>query len=119
MVAGKYSEYIALMEKESAAAVCDLKAKSKAARRRQPAPAGKRKRTEALATARFDVLSVEAIEAMIIDREERIGEVNARFGTPEVYKDPDRLAELHHEFNSLKAELALMEAAWSERAESM
>lgn len=115
MVYGNYSEYVALTERESSGMGGESDGKT-ARRRAKTAPAPKSKNRSP--TARFDAHSVEELEQMIIETEERISETSQQFAAPEVYNNPVKLAEVREQLESLKAELAVIEAAWNERTES-
>jgi hypothetical protein len=54
---------------------------------------------------------------MVMAKEVELAELQQRYGDPELYKDPDRLADLEEEIELLSGELALLDAAWHERVE--
>ena len=118
LITGNYSEYVQTIERESAAnAASDAGATGKTARRRDIRSAQTQKSTQRSATAKFDAMSTEQLEELIIEFEQRVGETNQRFALPEVYSNPDELARARDELEALKAELTLVETAWSERIE--
>jgi hypothetical protein len=51
-------------------------------------------------------------------RETKLAALHERFGNPGLYKDPDALEELREEIEAVSAELAEVDAAWQQRAES-
>ncbi|MCH7871552.1 MAG: ATP-binding cassette domain-containing protein [Planctomycetes bacterium] len=113
---GNYSIYIEQVERERIAA--DQAAKAQ--RRKQSAS---RKQTKSAAKpgqaapgARFRKLSLDKLEALIIEREEQIVALNARFADQAVYKDPQEVARLREEFDRLKSDLTAAESAWDHRA---
>ncbi|MEK6799555.1 MAG: ABC-F family ATP-binding cassette domain-containing protein, partial [Planctomycetota bacterium] len=63
----------------------------------------------------FDRLTVEKIEAIIIEKETKLAELQARFGDPAVCRDPEALEELQEEIDAVAAELTEADAAWRER----
>ena len=66
----------------------------------------------------FDPMSIHQLEELMIDRETRIAELNERFGEAEVYRNPERLAELHTQADALGAELSEKETAWQGRVDA-
>ncbi len=110
---GNYSFYIEQVELKRATDKAE-----------QPPPRKKRKRTTAAdrkAGSRpspYDRLSIEEIEALIIEHETQLAALNERFGDPAVYKDPEALAELRRQVNAVIKGLADVDAAWQERADT-
>jgi hypothetical protein len=64
-------------------------------------------------------LSIDRLEEMVLEREVKLAEMHEKFGDPLLYKDPDALAELQEEIDALTEELAVIDAAWHERAETL
>jgi ATP-binding cassette subfamily F protein 3 len=60
-------------------------------------------------------LATEELERRMGRAEARIRELEAGFGTPEVYKDPSRLKAGQEEAAALRAELASLEEEWLHR----
>lgn len=119
LITGNYSEYVRTIERESAArAESDAVATGKTARRREVRSARTPKSTQRSATAKFDAMSTEQLEELIMEFEQRVGETNQRFGLPEVYSDPAKLARARDELDALKSELSLVETAWHERIDA-
>jgi len=110
---GNYSEYAAQVEADESAA--RVKATRDQARSRRRAPVPARKASKA---SPYDRLSIEELEAMVVEREVKLAELQERYGNPSLYKDPVALEELAEEIESLSAELAEVDAAWQERAAS-
>ncbi len=109
---GNYSYYLEQVERKQAIEQADKK-------KRNPKSAAKKSKPgkKSSHTSEFDSMSVGDIEAYIIEREERVAELNERFASPEVYRDPDKLADLRAQVNSIKAELTVAEECWQERTE--
>ena len=90
----------------------------------QPTARKKRKRDTAAdrkagtGPSPYDRLSVEEIEALIVEYEARLAALNQRFGDPAVYKDRDALIELRRELNAVAEELADVDAVWQERVDT-
>ncbi|UCC30596.1 MAG: ABC-F family ATP-binding cassette domain-containing protein [Phycisphaerales bacterium] len=90
----------------------------------QPTPRKKRKRGTAAdrkagaGPSPYDRLSIEEIEALILEYEAQLAALNERFGDPAVYKDRDALVELRREVNAVAEELADVDAAWQERVDT-
>ena len=57
-------------------------------------------------------LTLDELEALITEREQKLAHVQERFGDPDVYKAPDAINELRAEFDTLKEEPAAAEVAW-------
>ena len=108
---GNYSIYIEQVEAERAAAEAAVKTE-----RRKQSSKQKSSKPRSPEQDRFRKLSTDEIEALIIEREERIVALNARFADQAVYKDPREVTRLRDEFDRLKAELTAAEAAWDRRA---
>ncbi|HRX86156.1 MAG TPA: ABC-F family ATP-binding cassette domain-containing protein [Phycisphaerae bacterium] len=109
--AGNYSSYIAAREAQRSAQTTAERARTKA---RPPENAPKPVRP----TAQYDALSIDELEERIMDHEERIAALNARFTDPEVYRNADALAGLHAEIAAVRAVLDVLETAWHERADN-
>jgi ATP-binding cassette subfamily F protein 3 len=129
IVNGNYSAYIEEMERRKAAAMgveekageapagllteTARKKLRKAEREAQP------KKREPSPTARYDHLTVERLEEMVMERESRLAELHEKFGDPRVVTDAESLAELQEEVEAVSAELALIDRAWQERVAGM
>jgi ATP-binding cassette, subfamily F, member 3 len=110
---GNYSDYIATLDEERAAA--DRAAAEQAAAQRQARrPGGPKRKRE---RGPYDRLSFEEIEAGIIEREKLLTELGERFGDPELYKDVEALNTLKARIEQAKTELAALNVEWEERAE--
>ena len=110
---GNYSHYVAQVEKQrqcSTGAVTANRGKAQRKTRLQP----KSKST----SARFDHLPLDELEELVVRYETELAAIHERFGDPSVYKNPATLEELHEKADALKAELAEVDAAWQERAET-
>ena len=109
---GNYSHYIAQVEQTRAAAeVAETKTKAggpraRTAARRPPAP-----------KSPLQKLTLAELEAYITKREERHAVLQERFGDPAVYKDPEAIAQLRSEFDTLQQELSAAEEVWLERVD--
>jgi len=68
--------------------------------------------------SRFDKLTLEQLEARIMEHEHRIAELTERFGDPSVARDRAKLAELDAEMSQLRSDLAEMESAWNRRVDA-
>ncbi|GMU22342.1 MAG: ABC transporter ATP-binding protein [Phycisphaerae bacterium] len=108
---GNYSSYIAEVERQRESG---SKADGERKKGARPSGPGARPRRP---SSRFDRMSLEQIEALIIQREDLLAELNEKFGDPNIYKDPPALAELNTQLAGVKAELAELNAAWEERVE--
>jgi ATP-binding cassette subfamily F protein 3 len=64
---------------------------------------------------RFNKCTVDQLEDMILQLEHEIDGMKQRFGDAEIYKNPDRLAELQHTYNTKQTELDLLYRAYDRR----
>ncbi|MBI4718584.1 MAG: ATP-binding cassette domain-containing protein [Planctomycetes bacterium] len=125
LYAGNYSYYIDQVEQKRSSATAAAgenptprRARGGEPRRRKAVAAGEDAARAPRRTARYDRLSIEELEAMVVEREVKLAALQERFGDPEVYKDLDALEELQEEVDALTAELADVDAAWQERADA-
>ncbi|MCL5279737.1 MAG: ATP-binding cassette domain-containing protein [Planctomycetes bacterium] len=65
---------------------------------------------------RFNKYTVAQLEDMILGLEHEIDGMKQLFGDAEIYKNPDRLAELQQTYNDQQAELDLLYRAYDRRA---
>jgi ATP-binding cassette subfamily F protein 3 len=65
---------------------------------------------------RFNKYTVDQLEDMILRLEHEIDGMKQRFGDAEIYKNPDRLAELQQTYNDKQSELDLLYRAYDRRA---
>lgn len=119
---GNYSYYIEQAEHERAhaeAVEAEHRAESEARRRKPVAQAAPKSGTRtAKPRSRFARLTLEELEAWIVDAEARLAVLQERFGDARVYQDATALAALQAEFDALKAELTEAEEDWFRRGES-
>ena len=64
---------------------------------------------------RFNKCTVDQLEDMILQIEHEIDGMKQRFGDAEIYKNPDRLAELQQTYTAKQAELDLLYRAYDRR----
>ena len=65
---------------------------------------------------RFNKLTVDQIEGMIMRVEQEIDGMKQQFGNAETYKNPDRLADLQQSYEAKQSELDLLYRAYERRA---
>ncbi len=65
---------------------------------------------------RFNKYTVDQLEDMILRLEHEIDGMKQRFGDAEIYKNPDRLAELQQDYDGKRTELDLLYRAYDRRA---
>ncbi len=65
---------------------------------------------------RFNKYSIDQLEDMILRIEHELEGMKQRFGDAEVYRNPDRFAELQQEYDARQAELDLLYRAYDRRA---
>ncbi len=63
----------------------------------------------------FAASSLGRLEQEIMDREEKLAATEAMFADPAVYRDAERAKALRGEVESLRAELAALNAEWGRR----
>jgi len=91
-------------------------ARRRKGKREQPSPPVRDER--ALEKARYDRCSMDDLEVMLMEREQRLEALSARFADPNVYRNPDLLSELEDQMDELKHEMEIIEEAWTERIEN-
>ena len=65
---------------------------------------------------RFNKYTVDQIEAMIMEIEQEIDAMKQQFGDAEIYKNPDRLADLQQTYEAKQTELDLLYRAYERKA---
>ncbi len=119
---GNYSECVAQIDEKKA----KLAAQAKQSSSGKGNAATKKNRKSAVAksdpkirlTAQYDHLTGDQLEAMVMEKEVAIAQLNARFGDADVHKNPDMLGELQEELTALEAEFSVLDQAWQERADA-
>ncbi|MGB0716250.1 MAG: ATP-binding cassette domain-containing protein, partial [Phycisphaerae bacterium] len=109
---GNYSSYIEYMEQEKARRE-EEKKKNKPKVEKKP----EQQKPKKSAASRFDTMSVDDLEAMVIDLECQLSEIQTKFGDSDIYKNPEALESLREEQARLEKELSEVDLAWQERAE--
>ncbi|HUW81497.1 MAG TPA: ABC-F family ATP-binding cassette domain-containing protein [Phycisphaerae bacterium] len=113
---GNYSAYVQRKQQREtgeAAARAEAERAAATARRREHQ---QRKRTGKPKNAGA-TLSLAELEAAIIEREQRLAQLQDEFAAPDLYQDGDRVRRLKAEHQQLEQALARLNAAWHERAE--
>ena len=111
-----YEERVARQEaaeREAAAAV----AANDGRRARRRGPSRDRKPAKSDDTSPYASWSLKQLEETIMEREDHLSETEKKFADPDVYKDADRARALRGVADTLRAELADLNAAWEGRAE--
>jgi len=65
---------------------------------------------------RFNKFTVDQIEEMILGVEREIEDMKQQFGNADIYKSPDRLADLQQSYEAKQSELDLLYRAYERRA---
>jgi ATP-binding cassette subfamily F protein 3 len=65
---------------------------------------------------RFNKYTVDQIETMIMEIEQEIESMKQQFGNAEIYKNPDRLADLQQTYEAKQSELDLLYRAYERKA---
>jgi ATP-binding cassette subfamily F protein 3 len=112
--AGNYSSYIREFEARRSEFRSERKAAGARTDRRAPE---KKPVTPERPTARYDALSNEEIEDLIVEREHLIAELNSRFSDAGTYRSAEAVQKLHAALAAEREALAVLEAAWEERAD--
>ena len=102
-------------EQQKAAARDNGPKPKSAARSSQSAPAAHTTKTPD-ELKRFNKYSPEQIEEMILSLESEIEGIKERFGNADLYKNPDRLADLQQTYDAKQSELDLLYQAYDRRA---
>jgi len=113
-----YSTYAAQVEHRRQQEAASQDSSASSPRKRSPAAAQDRPRRKAPEELkRFNRYSVDQIEGQIMDLEQEIAELKERFGDPDVYRVPPRLAQLEQDLAAKTAELDLLYRAYEFRAQ--
>jgi ATP-binding cassette subfamily F protein 3 len=116
LMPGNWSTYEQRLADQEARQRAEIEAARRLARQ---ADRSKTKRTAGSGDAEDDSpyasWSLEQLEEAIIEREQRLAEVEGRFADPAVYRDADRARALRAQANQLRTELADLNAAWESR----
>ena len=115
LLPGNYSNYIAQLEAESARPSQSAPAQKKPDPSLAVAGPVAAARPQGPDTSKYNHLSIEKLEEMVVEREIKLAELQQRFGDPALYKEPDALEELQEDIEALSDELAVIDAAWHER----
>ncbi|MEJ2704866.1 MAG: ATP-binding cassette domain-containing protein [Sedimentisphaerales bacterium] len=107
-----YTRYIGLIHERQEAAQQEKESQQQVAKPRTEKP----RTTTPEELKRFNKYSVEQIEEMILNLEQKVDEMKERFGDAEVYKNPELLADLQRNFDENNAELDLLYRAYERRA---
>ncbi len=116
---GNYSDYIRRQDEAAVAqAAAEAKAQAQAAapkkgKRRGKSPARQRLAADESPWARK---SLEDLEALIVQAEERLAELDVDFASEETYRDAERARGLRAEYDRLQAELEEMNRVWEQHA---
>jgi ATPase subunit of ABC transporter with duplicated ATPase domains len=111
-----YSTYADLVRKRVEADQQKRQAESARARKNRPASGkGQGRTTTPEELKRFNKYSVEQIEEMIMELEREIEELKPRFGDAEIYKSPEKLADLQRHYDAQTTELDLLYRAYDRR----
>ncbi|MBN1456942.1 MAG: hypothetical protein JW912_03730, partial [Sedimentisphaerales bacterium] len=107
-----YTRYAQLVEKR-----LEQKEKKKAEKKikKQKTLIPKHKNAAPKELKRFNRLSTQQIEDLIIELEEKISDLRERFGDEAVYKQQELLAKLQKEFDDTQKELILLYKAYELR----
>lgn len=113
---GNYSDYVEQAEKGRSTGPARRGDRPSQRRvRRRPAVESEARRSK---PSPYDRMSVHQIEALLIERETQLAALHERFGNAEVYKTPEALEELQEEAEQLEREIAEIDAAWQQRADT-
>ena len=116
LIIGNYSDYERLLEEEQAQL---LIAEQQAIEKKR---AGKRKKQPACrnnSASKYDGMSIEQLEELLIDKEATRDELTARFATPEVYNNPELTREIKQNLLRIDEEICEIDRIWHERADTL
>jgi len=109
---GNYSDYIEGLEKKKSASLPVGGTKKIKTAPAKPKPAR-------AAESPYDRMSIEELEAAVMEKEVLLAALQERFGDATTLKDPEALSELQEEFEAVSAELAEVDSAWRARVDSL
>jgi ATP-binding cassette subfamily F protein 3 len=110
VIHGNYSDYV----REEQAHQEALASQAEPGKSGKP-PVQPRRPAAGTTPSPYDGMPIEQLEARIIEQEARIMELNSRFSEPEVYRNPQRLAEIRAALDAAKRELSEAEESWGQR----
>ncbi len=116
LYAGNYSFYLEQVEQAKEQAKVAATPTLKPTENRPKNRGGK---TSKPLASQYDVLSVEELEALIIDKEAELAALNDRYADPLVLRDPGAMTELKKQIDDVTRELAYIDRAWQERADAL
>jgi len=111
--AGNYSFYVEQIEREREAAKPGAKAGIKMAEKAKRKGRADGKPTKQASP--YDHMTLEALEALVMQHEVALAALHERFGDPAVYQDPDALAELTEKSAEVARLVAEVDAVWQQR----
>ena len=111
---GNYSFYIEEVEQQRAGDRTDDGPKRKKRRR----STGDRPKSKSKSSP-YDRLSVDDLEAMVMEKEIELAALHEKFADPAILRDPEALAELNEEIEAVNAELAEVDTAWQQRVDAL
>lgn len=109
---GNYSDYIREIEETAKTKTAVVERENTKEKKRSPKLIQQQRKR-----SRYDRMTLDELELFIIEREERLADLQARFSDPQVYRDGAAVNRIREEFDTLKAELTEAEAVWVRRAE--
>ena len=113
IVDGNYSDYLAEVEQAKAPSTVRNAESGKKSKRKEATPPKPK-----TGPSPYDAMSVDQLEALVIEKETELATLHAKFGDSSVYQDPDALAELREEMAAAETALAEVDRAWHDRVET-
>ncbi len=118
---GSYSDYVRRLEEAEAERLAEEAARAAAKGR----PSGRgRRRSKSTASAVRETIdspwarkSLDDLESIIMETEDRIAELDREFANEDVYRDAERARTLRIEYDRLRADLDEMNRVWEAHAE--
>jgi len=111
-----YSYYASLVQKRVEARQQEQASGAPARRKRRPAAVGKKTRLKTPEELkRFNRYTPDQLEEMITEHERNLARMKEQFGSAEIYRNPEQLAQLKSSFAAETAELDLLYRAYERR----
>lgn len=115
---GMFSKYACLIAERRQQHQADLQKRKTAGKKpKRSSSANKKRKTTPQELIKFNRVTTEEIEEMIMQFEEDIMALQERFGDENIYKDPQKYADLNKEIAAAKEELDLLYRAYERKGE--
>lgn len=116
---GNYTFYLQQVEQQRTVEQAKVEAKKPSAPQRSDRAKKSSGGSAKPQTSAYDRLSIEELEALVMEKEIELAALNERYGDPAIMRDPEALADLAERIEEATTELAQVDAAWQERVDAL